>query len=321
MRILVTGGSGFFGTRLVPELLSLGHDVTIFDKRPSTTFPDLVTLGDVRDIDALTRASHGVDVIYHLAAEHADDVWPLSLYDDVNVGGAKNVVGGATAENVSSIVFTSSVAVYPLSAGAQAETAPPRPFNRYGRSKHEAEKIFEAWAEQADDRRLVMIRPCVIFGEANRGNVYNLLSQIYKNRFVMVGSGTNRKSIGYIENIVRFLVRCLDFEPGARIFNYADKPDLTTDEFVKIAREALGRNGSTLRVPRWAAMLAGYSFDLLAILTKRSFAIRSIRIRKFCAETTVSTQRITEIGFTPPYTLKEGLRRTIAAEFDNRGNV
>jgi nucleoside-diphosphate-sugar epimerase len=92
MKILVIGGSGFIGTRLVDELLKTGHDLAIFDKNPSSAFNHSVTIGDVRELNALDKALHGIDVVYNLAAEHRDDVTPTSLYYDVNVRGAKNIV-------------------------------------------------------------------------------------------------------------------------------------------------------------------------------------------------------------------------------------
>ena len=88
MNIIVTGGSGFIGTNLSSDLLKEGHNVTIYDKLISDTYPDLCIVGDVRDKEKLTHSMRGVDAVYHLAAEHRDDVRPVSLYHDVNVGGA-----------------------------------------------------------------------------------------------------------------------------------------------------------------------------------------------------------------------------------------
>ncbi len=135
MHIVITGGSGFIGTHLVRRLLDEGHDVRIFDKRPSEAFPDLVTLGDVRDQEAMTTALQGADVVYHLAAEHHDDVRPISRYYEVNAGGAENLVAACENNGVNRIIFTSTAAVYGLDEGEADESSPETPFNDYGKSK------------------------------------------------------------------------------------------------------------------------------------------------------------------------------------------
>jgi nucleoside-diphosphate-sugar epimerase len=316
MKILVTGGSGFIGTRLVGELLSKGHRVTIFDKNVSFKYPDITVVGDIRDKDAVIKAAAGHNAIYHLAAEHADNIRPVSLYDDVNVGGAKNIIAAATSADINKIVFTSTMAIYPLKAGEPDEDSQAAPFNEYGKSKYVAEQIFVEWASKDNSCSLTTVRPCVIFGETNRGNVYNLLRQLYKNRFIMIGNGRNKKSIGYVGNISVFLRFCLNFTAGLHLFNYADKPDLTTIELVGIAREALGKNGNQkLRIPYSIGLLGGIAFDLFTNISGKSFPISSIRIKKFCADTTISTNRLLKTGFKPPYTLKQAFERTIKAEF------
>jgi nucleoside-diphosphate-sugar epimerase len=321
MKILVTGGSGFIGSRLIGELLRKGYQVTIFDKNNSSKYPDIVILGDVRDEKSLVKAAAGHNVIYHLAAEHADDVRPISLYHEVNVGGAKNLLTAANNANINKIIFTSSVAVYALNAGEPDEESEVAPFNEYGQSKYAAERVFAEWVSQDSSRSLVTVRPCVIFGESNRGNVYNLLSQICRKKFIMVGSGCNKKSIGYVGNIVEFLMFSLDFGQGIRLFNYADKPDLTTAELIGIAGNALGRNDSgRLRIPYRIGLCGGYVFDLLTHITGRAFPISSIRIKKFCADTTISTNHLLETGFKPSYTLKQALKQTIKAEFISNQN-
>lgn len=318
MKLLLTGGSGFIGTHLIEQLLGENHEITIFDKRPSASYPHLVVLGDVRDAEALEKVAAGKDAIYHLAAEHTDDVRPVSLYYDVNVGGTRNVTAAAESAGIDRIVFTSSVAVYPLGADMPDEGSPPGPFNDYGRSKLAAEETLTEWAGRDSSRSLVTIRPCAIFGNRNYGNIYNLLRQIYKGRFVMVGAGRNKKSIGYVGNLVRFLVRCLDSSPGSFLFNYADKPDLATAELVSIARRALGRGEGKLRIPYPLGLLAGYAFDVAARVSRRKFPVSAVRVRKLCASTTVSATRLLRTGFKPPHSLTEALERTIATEFLER---
>jgi len=319
MKILVTGGSGFIGTHLVEALTRDHHAVQIYDKATSSKYPHLVRLGDVRNGEDLAQAVAGQELFFHLAAEHRDDVWPLSLYTEVNVHGAEKLVEAAKKAGCKRVVFLSSVAVYPLNAGCPDETSAPAPFNPYGASKLAAEAVFQKWAEEDPQASILIVRPCVIFGENNRGNVYNFLKQFSTGRFLMVGNGQNRKSLAYVGNLVSFLLAKLQASPGLHLYNYADKPDLSTNELIRIAQESFGSSGgiSRMRVPYLIGLAAGYWFDLVAAVTDRKLPISSIRIKKFCAETTVSTAKLEREGFKRPYSLEEGLRRMIVSEFKN----
>jgi nucleoside-diphosphate-sugar epimerase len=315
MNILITGGSGFIGTRLVDVLLADGHSVTIFDKVSSAKYPQLVTIGDVRDKDVLVGATQNIDIIYNLAAEHADDVTPLTLYADVNIGGAHNVVAAAQINNVKQIVFTSSVAIYGLNRGTPDESMDAQPFNEYGRTKYEAEKIFLEWHNQDPSHTLTIIRPSVIFGENNRGNVYNLIKQIATGKFLMIGDGSNKKSMGYVGNIAAFLGSRTTAQSGIHIFNFSDKPDLSAREITTIIKDELGIEKNFITLPYTFGLLGGYAFDLLAIFTGRKFSVSSIRIKKFTAETTINTDKLLSTGFKAPFTLEEGLRKMVKQEF------
>jgi nucleoside-diphosphate-sugar epimerase len=316
MKVLITGGSGFIGTRLIELLIKTDDiDVVNFDKKQSDSYPELTTIGDVRDLDALTEACENVDVIYNLAAEHADNVTPLSLYYDVNVGGANNVIKAAKSNNVKKIVFTSSVAIYGLNRGTPDESLDPQPFNEYGRTKLGAEKIFDAWHAEIPDSTLVTIRPAVVFGERNRGNVYNLISQIVSGRFLMIGDGKNCKSMGYVGNVAEFLKQQFEKGTGYYVYNYADKPDLSSSEIVSIVHEEMNISASNIKVPYGIGLLGGYAFDLLSKITGKKFPVSVVRIQKFCADTTINSNAAMSSGFTPPYSLEEGLKRMIKHEF------
>jgi len=316
MNILVTGGSGFIGTNLVTDLLKEGHKVTIYDKQKSETYPDHCIVGDIRDKEKLTRSMRGVDVVYHLAAEHRDDVHPASLYYEVNVGGAENIICALKKNDVNRLIFTSTVAVYGLNSGTPNEESPIKPFNDYGKSKYKAETIFSKWADADNRNCLITVRPTVIFGEKNRGNVYNLLHQLSSGNFIMVGKGTNRKSMGYILNLTSFLATLPKAAPGKIVYNYADKPDLCMNELIKIFHHTLGKNSmNNFRIPYALGLMGGYCYDILAKITGKTYPISSIRIKKFCADTVVNASKLKKTGFIPSYTLSEGLIRMIKSEF------
>lgn len=190
------------------------------------------------------------------------------------------------------------------------------PFNDYGRTEWEAEEIFRAWqAEAPEERTLVVIRPTVVFGERNRGNVYNLLRQIASGKFLMIGKGTNRKSMAYVENVAVFIEYSLSFEAGVHTFNYIDKPDFDMNTLVANCNKKLtGKKGVEFRVPKWFGMAVGYGFDLLALVTGKKFAISSIRVKKFCADSMYTTS-ISKTGFKPPVDLESAIDKTLQFEF------
>ena len=322
MCINVIGGSGFIGTRLCKRLHDSDSIFSIQDKVESHDFPDHVKRADVRSLNDLrTSLSEGA-VIVNLAAEHRDDVRPLSLYQEVNVGGAENICIVAREKKVKTIVFTSTVAVYGFAPIGTDESGLIAPFNDYGRSKYEAEKIFKAWQEEKpEERALVIVRPTVIFGERNRGNVYNLLRQISLGRFLMVGKGLIRKSMGFVENIAAFLQYAISFNPGVYTYNFIDKPDFDMNTLVSKVNHLLGRSTKIgFRLPYWVGLTVGKGFDVISALTGKRFTISSIRVKKFCANSVYNTT-IEETGFVPPVPLEDALSQTVRYEFieDHKG--
>jgi len=318
MNILITGGSGFIGTYLIEELEKSGHNIKIYDKQISKNYPKYTIKGDIRDLESLTNACKNIDIIYHLAAEHADNVTPVSLYNEVNIEGTQNVIDAAKNNNIHKIIFISSVAIYGLNKGECDETYKPAPFNMYGHSKLGAEKICTTWAKEDKKNSIVILRPSVVFGERNRGNVYNLIKQIHSGKFMMIGKGENKKSMGYVRNISTFLALQTVVKPGIYFYNFADKPDLTSREIIDIIYSELNKKNIVFYIPYYLGLLGGYIFDLLSFITRRKFSISSIRIKKFSAQTAINTDKLKATGFKPPYTIEEGLRRTIKYEFLNK---
>jgi GlcNAc-P-P-Und epimerase len=300
----------------VQKLISAQHEVAILDRVRCRKFPHLWIAGDVRQRDTLEHAFAGADVIFNLAAEHHDDVRPVDRYREVNVGGAENICHAALRQAVSTIIFTSTVAVYGLPRQEADEQTAPAPFNEYGRTKLAAEAVHRRWLARSPEHSLTIIRPSVVFGEGNRGNVYNLVRQIAGRRFAMIGNGRNRKSMAYVENVAGFLEFALRFGPGEQLFNYADKPDMDMTTLFGIVLEELGRGGTAVRrIPYGIGLAAGTLCDGLARLTGRKLPISAVRVRKFCANTRFSAERAAQTGFVPEYSLEQALRRTVAHEF------
>ena len=316
MKITLIGASGFVGTRLIELLKQNNYFLQNVDKKQSRFHSEITVIADVLDKNNLVTLLDNTDVVILLAAEHRDDVTPPSLYYDVNVGGMRNTLEAMEANGVKRIIFTSSVAVYGLNKNNPTETYPADPFNHYGKSKWEAEKVLQEWYKVHPDWNINVIRPTVIFGERNRGNVYNLLKQISSGRFLMVGKGNNKKSMAYVGNIVAFIKFLIENKTtGYEVYNYIDKPDFTMNELVDHVSKVLNKHIPSVHYPLWLGMLGGFCFDVLAFITRRKLIISSVRVKKFCATTQFDATKVQNTDFRAPYTLAEGLARTLEFEF------
>ncbi len=317
-KIALLGGSGFIGTRLTSDLLRSGHDVTICDIAPSTSYPDLRIDADVRELDSLISSCAECDTIINLAAAHRDDIRPISLYYDTNVTGARVTCQAAEKLGIKKIIFTSSVAVYGHQHGEPDETAPHKPIGPYGETKSQAETVYKEWhAKDPLNRTLVIIRPTVVFGPTNRGNVHNLMEQIAKGHFLMVGNGDNRKSMAYVGNVAAFLMHSLSLETGRHIFNYVDKPDFSMNDLVTLIKRRTGKEISSFRLPKIIGLGAGAMLDIVARATNKKLPISRVRVEKFCATTIFKADRVKETGFIAPTELEKALIETIDSEFLN----
>lgn len=313
-KITVVGGSGFVGTNLCRQLALKQQDFEIIDLKMSKQFADKCKIGDVRDVHSLRETISG-DIVINLAAVHRDDVRDISEYKRTNVDGAENVAQVCTEKGIKKIVFTSSVAVYGFAEPGTGEDGDINPFNEYGRTKFDAEEKLRNW-RQSNDNSLIVVRPTVIFGEGNRGNVYNLLNQIASGKFVMIGKGDNKKSMAYIGNVVAFLEACIATEQKYGVYNYVDTPDVTMNELVSDVNQKLtGKIGVGLRLPYWFGMMLGYLADMASLVLGKNLPVSSIRVKKFVSMTQFSSSKNNLDNFTPPYSLSTGIARTLNSEF------
>lgn len=312
-RVAVLGASGFIGSHVVPALVDLGVEVVGYDLYPPEhPFPDGVrdVRGDIRDEATLTEALAGCDAVLNLAAAHHDFGLTPQTFTSVNVDGARAVVAAMNAAGVRNLCFYSSVAVYGGAGPRPDEESTPEPVNDYGRTKLEAEGVYRDWLAGQEDRRLLVIRPAVVFGPRNYANVYRMIHQIARRRFLPVGSGGNRKSMIYVANIVAAILH-LWTQPPLRqdeVYNCVDQPDLTSAEIVHEVYRGLGRRPPRWRVPLRPAILAAAPFDLITRLTGKNLPITSDRIRKLAdVETSFAADRVRETGYVQPTSLRDGL--------------
>jgi nucleoside-diphosphate-sugar epimerase len=315
--IFILGGSGFVGSKFAARLVRKQISFRIADKVQSTEFNHKHVFTDVRSNADLSANICG-DVVVNLAAVHRDDITDPKEYYSTNVEGARELCKVCEEKGINKIVFTSSVAVYGFAPVGTGEDGAINPYNEYGRTKALAEEVYKEWREKdLVNRSLIIVRPTVVFGEGNRGNVFNLLNQINSGAFAMIGNGKNKKSMAYVGNLAAFLVKCIESDEKYAVYNYVDTPDFTMNELVSLVRGRLrGKPSVGIRIPKFIGLMAGYAADVIAKLGVK-LPISSIRVKKFCASSEFSSAKNELDGFEAPYTLREGLDRTLEAEFIN----
>lgn len=311
--ITIIGGSGFIGTNLI-ECLD-DYTISNLDKRSSELSTINTKIVDIVNLNSIMIPDF-TDTLILLAAEHRDDVSPTSLYYDVNVQGTKNVLEKMDDYGIKNLIFTSSVAIYGLNKEHPDEDYVPDPFNDYGKSKLMAEKLIKEWFEKSPERKCVtIVRPTVVFGENNRGNVYNLIKQLSDRKFIMIGNGNNKKSLAYVGNLAAFIKHRIDkCQPGFHIFNYSDNPDFSVKILINKLSAYLEVYQHKLSIPYILGLFIGILFDFLSFILRRKFPISYVRVKKFCANTQYNATKAHN-EFDAPFSLEEGFKRTINNDF------
>lgn len=315
MRILVTGATGFIGEYFCHALRREGHSVTGLDLIPPREgLPlDRFVRGDVRDPDAVRKALEGCDSVLNLAAAHHDFGIAHETYFGVNETGARILCDEMDRAGIGRCCGFSSVAIYGDTAKPVVETSEPHPLHDYGASKLAGERVFRQWTAKGGGRSCLVIRPTVTFGPNNFANMYSLIRQIHRGRFVVAGDGSNVKSLSYVENLVAATMYLWPrhgdgFEP----FNFIDKPDLTSGQIAATVAASLGRRSAGLRLPIGAVLALAKPFDLVIKVTGRNLPVSSMRVRKlFLDETRFEADKLTGSGFRPPVPLREGIDRMV----------
>jgi nucleoside-diphosphate-sugar epimerase len=310
--ILLSGGSGFIGGHFhqaIPNEKLVNLDL----EKPTFKHQAKFVQGDIRVKDDVKRAiqNNGIKTILSLAAKHHDFGIGHDEYFDTNEEATRVICETATEFGINEIVFYSSVAVYGIRPDISTEAMEPQPDSPYGASKLAGEKVLEKWAAEQPGRKVLIMRPTLVFGRNNMANMRNLIVQIDSGLYFHLGKADNVKSIAYVENLVKatlFLIERL--KPGVAIYNYADEPQLTTRQIGETIAAALGRK-IRLTLPRTLGVMLGVPFDIAIKLTGKNLPISSARIKKLGTSTHHSAKKLFSEGFKPAFTTIDGLRKMV----------
>jgi nucleoside-diphosphate-sugar epimerase len=318
---LVTGATGFVGTALVKRLRDAGRFVVrVAVRLEASSLPlevEHVLIGDLTTVTVWPSALAGVGAVVHLAARvhvmRDSAIDPLVEFRRVNVEGTLNLARQAAAAGVRRFIFLSTVKVngegvsptrnfQPLShreRGAYKETDLPGPEDAYGISKHEAEVgLSEIAAETGME--VVIIRPPLVYGPGVKANFHALLRAVARRIPLPFGAIHNRRSLVALDNLVDLIITCINHPAAAnQTFLVSDGEDLSTTELIRRMACALGRSARLIPVPRMVLMAGA------TLLGKREVA------QRLCGSLQVDITKAREVlGWTPPVSVDEGLRRT-----------
>lgn len=307
MRILITGASGFVGRVLCEELAQIGCDMALA-VRMIRGMPDEHVVGEIGPNTNWRKAVRGVQAVVHLAArvhvlrDEASD--PLAAFRAVNTAGTLNLARQAAAAGVKRFVFMSSIKVngeYTQPGRVFAEADLPDPQDAYGVSKHEAELgLRQLGAETGME--VAIIRPPLVYGPGVKANFAALLHAVRRGWPLPLGAVHNRRSLVALDNLVDFIVTCLTHPQAAnQTFLVSDGHDLSTTELVRGLARAAGVRARLVPVPAWT-LRAG-----AALLGKGEVA------QRLCGNLQVDISKARSLlGWAPPVSVDEGLRRVVA---------
>ncbi|WP_297105375.1 NAD(P)-dependent oxidoreductase [uncultured Devosia sp.] len=308
---VVFGGAGFVGSHLLKALVASGE----YDRIVSGDIqaPRFAVEGvDYKHVDVTRPIPEEVcdtaTEIYNLAAVHTTPGHPDWEYFWTNVTGATNCSDFARRVDCRKIVFTSSISVYGASEDPKDESSMPMPDSAYGRSKLCAEAIHAQWAkEDPGHRRLVVVRPAVIYGYTEGGNFTRLAHLMATGRFLFPGRTDTVKACGYVEDLIRSFRFALDCDQTHLVYNFAHAERFTSQTICDAFTAVAGYPRARRIVPISLMMLAGVGFEILSLLGIRS-SINRARIRKLYRSTNIVPAKLAELGFTYSYDLPQSLR-------------
>ena len=306
--VLITGATGFVGTALAERLHSDGVVVRGAVRRevPTSGSFEPVMVGAIDGATEWVDAVAGAGAVVHLAARaHVLDepeTDPLEAFRRVNVEGTLRLARQAAEAGVRRFVFVSSIGVNgnetmrPFSEGDA-----PAPQEPYAVSKWEAEEGLRGLAAETG-MELVIIRPPLVYGPGAPGNFGSLLRWVHKGVPLPLGAATqNRRSLVALDNLVDLIVTCLDHPAAAgETFQVADGEDVSTAGLLRKVGDALDRPAHLLPVPVWMLRAGAVA------LGKGEMA------RRLLGSLQVDASKAREVlGWTPPVSLDEGLRRAV----------
>jgi nucleoside-diphosphate-sugar epimerase len=318
MKALITGGTGFIGSRLALASLdrreavtALGQENTPAEETNRRLIEERgaqVVLASVTDHDRLAAAMKGIDVVYHLAAAQHEMNVPDRKFWDVNVEGTRGVLDAALAAGVKRVVHGSTIGVYGVPAGVIDEETPCNPENIYGVTKLEGEKLALSFRHRLP---VVAIRIPEVYGPGDR-RLLKLFRAVRGGSFFVIGNGENLHHLIYVDDLIQGLFLAAEHpEAVGQIILLAGPSPISTKEMARTIAEDLGIQPRKMRLPLWPFLVAATVMEGTLRPVGIQPPLHRRRMDFFRKSFTLSTERAERLlGFRPTVSFREGVSRT-----------
>lgn len=293
------GGSGFIGTHLAAAMMSakVADEIVLADLvvPQENLMPEVLKQAqrngklrfvkvDVRQPIDNSQLPSNADLIVNLAAVHREPGHEAFEYFETNVPGAENVCAWAEKVNCNYIVFTSSISVYGPTDQAKDESSPLEPTSPYGTSKLAAEQLHQLWLKGKEGRKLLIVRPGVIFGSGEHGNVTRMLRGILGRYFMYTGNRRTRKSGGYVKelcnSILWMMEQQLSQNSSLQVFNFTMSPVPTVQEYVEGIEKVSGMRHIIPSLPLFLLLPTAYVMHGVSKVFGIKLPVDPTRVRK-----------------------------------------
>jgi nucleoside-diphosphate-sugar epimerase len=306
--VLVTGAGGFIGSVLCGMLAQAGYLVRAASRneRPAPAGAgEHVVIGDIGTDFKWQEALAGVELVVHLAARAhilGDSPANALLYRQANALGTLNLARQSAAAGVRQFIHLSSIKVNGEATTSRAFTPEDEPLPRdaYGISKWEAEN-FATMAGRQSGMAVAIVRPPLVYGPGVKANFLKLMRWIDKGKILPLGAVDNRRSLVSVWNLCDLILRLLAAGAASTgVWMVSDDHDISTPQLVRYVAKAMDRRARLPAPPVALLQLLGSALGYRA------------ETARLCGSLVVDISKTrAELGWSPPVSLEEGLRRTV----------
>lgn len=323
---ILFGGNGFIGSHLAADFLAnnIVEHITIADIVTATPdkWPKNLQLAfaagkinyvkvDVCETINNEKLPTEVDLIVNLAAVHKEPGHESHEYFETNIPGAENVCTFAEKVNCKNIIFTSSIATYDGKPGPKDEHSLTMPLTPYGVSKLTAEKIHLAWQRAESGRKLMIVRPGVIFGPGEKGNVTRMVKAVMGHYFFFSGNQSVRKAGGYVKELCHSILFMMKHQNETNspvvLFNFTMDPAPTIKDYANGIQKVTGVTRAIPNVPFKILLTGAYFVNVINKILGRKQSISPVTIRKTLKYNDIIPKVLEDLHYEYKYTLDEGL--------------